>query len=112
MYKEIFEYIGVDKNFIPPNPNKAHYKGGMNRSKTLSKLRLKINEENIPFIPQMINLINVKGQASEVFFKKDKRGYPPMNPEVRKKLTEYFKPYNDELKKMYPRLDIEHWYKV
>jgi len=38
-----------------------------------------------------------------------KGGYRPMDKEIREELIEHFKPHNEELKKMFPELDIEHW---
>ncbi|RLF46358.1 MAG: hypothetical protein DRN29_05205 [Thermoplasmata archaeon] len=110
VYRRIFRFLGVDENFIPPNFDKKHYKGGVARSRMLSKLHKFIRYElELPTLAEAINLINIKGQMVEFLFGKEAKSYPPMNPDIRRKLIEFYKPYNEELKSMYPHLDIRHW---
>lgn len=112
VYQEAYKFIGVDPSFVPPNPHKAHYKGGAPRSHRMAKIRQVFQERNIPLVPNLINLFNIKGQLFQILFHREKRGYPPIGKEIKKKLTDHYRPHNEELKLLFPSLQIEHWNEV
>jgi len=92
--KKIFEFLGVNTNFTSPNWGSKHHKGKIPRIRELDKFKIKIR---IRLIRRFINYINLKD-------------YPPMKPQTKEYLTNYFKPYNKELEK-FLKINLSGWLK-
>jgi len=111
VYKKFFDFLGVDASFVPSNLYRIYMKGGIYRSDLLGKCRNKIEETNFPKqICSLIDIINVKGLLPDKLFGRGKKSYPPLSTNMREKLIDYFRPFNNELANMYPHLNIAHWY--
>ena len=93
--RKVFEFLEVDPNFTSPNWHVPHYVGKQPRIWRLQRLKAKIP---ISFVHGLIDRANLKP------------GYPPVGPQIRMKLIEYFKPYNKELEKFLGR-KLDNWYR-
>lgn len=93
--KEVFEFLGVNLEFKSPNWYTPHYIGESPRIWRLQQLKSKISS---PLLKKLIDWINLKP------------GYPPINPQTKKSLNEYFKPYNNELERFLGK-ELTDWYK-
>lgn len=91
----IFKFLNVNDNFVSPNWHIPVYTGKSPKIWMLQRLKRYIPFKVVHVVIDKINL---------------KQGYPPMNPQTRKKLIEYFKPYNKKLEKFLGR-ELSNWYK-
>lgn len=100
-YRKIFSFLGVDSSFVPENPQKKFLEGGQPRTLFLAKIAKILR---FGFYTKALH-----SKVVQINTKKTIPKYPPMNEDIKKKLYEYFKPYNEELKKVYPELNISDW---
>ena len=98
--KEILEFLEIDTSFDFGSLKKYNI-GGSPRSKILSKLYKNKIIQKIPYAADFINRgLNMK------------RGkYPSITNEFRKKLIDYYLPYNKSLEKL-TGLDVSNWNKI
>lgn len=92
--RKILKFLEVDENFEFEDLKEKHI-GGAPRSMFLAKLVGSKYIKKYPLIRDAIKKINSKK-------------IPPMKEETRKKLQEYFEPYNKELEK-FIGLDLSKW---
>lgn len=92
------EFLKVDTNFEFEDLKEKHV-GGVPRSMFLARLAGSKPIKNHRFLRDFIKRINTR-----------KGDIPPIKEETRKKLQEYFEPYNEELEK-FTGLDLIKWKK-
>ena len=94
--KMVLDFLGVDSHFKFVDLNEKHV-GGIPRSLFLTKLVRCEPIKRCGIVREAIKRLNTK------------RGkIPPMKPETRRKLGEYFEPFNKELEK-FTGLDLRKW---
>ena len=106
--KTLFEFLEVDSNFKSDLWYKKKSNVGKRpRIKEIQFLRGKLHEIATYHFPRLSIIIK------PLIYGIDRinltPGYPPMNPETRKLLVEYFKPYNKKLEKFLER-KLDGWY--
>ncbi|HEC92398.1 MAG TPA: hypothetical protein ENI51_05310 [Candidatus Atribacteria bacterium] len=96
--KKILEFLKVETDFSFKDLTEKHV-GGAPRSMFLARLAGNKYIKNHRLLRDLIKKINTK-----------KGAVPPMKGETRRKLQEYFEPYNKELEK-FTGLDLSKWEK-
>jgi len=97
--REVLSFLDVDETFEFGKLKKYNI-GGSPRSKMLSKLYKNKFIQKMPYVSDFINRgLNMK------------RGrYPPIDINLRKRLIDYYKPFNESLEKT-TGLDVTNWNK-
>lgn len=110
LLRDIFEFLGVDPNFIPPNLGIAYNVSGIPKSyfhQVFYNLTVRYNPLK-PLIkkvlPEQIQGVVLK-KLRKIFYTK-----PQMSPEIREKLKEIFKEDILKLQGLIGR-DLSHWLK-
>ncbi|MEF8873144.1 MAG: hypothetical protein V5A88_00565 [Candidatus Thermoplasmatota archaeon] len=111
--KELYRFLGVDPDFIPEE-NEKKDAGKRPRSLFLSRIAHSGN----PFLGELPQVrlnetnkgLQVMGGALRALINKVnwKTGYPNMEVDTRKKLNQYFEPYNKKLEKLLD-INVDHW---
>ena len=108
---EIFQGLGVDQTF-QPNFERRHNQSRIGRSQTYATLlaRLRAKDSKIKNLAKKILPSRLFGKLAvmAVEVNKSKTTFPPMDPDVRKYLKEYFGPFNRELEKQL-NIDLSAW---
>ena len=104
--QHIYASINLDSDFVPET-DIQYNKASIPHSESLAKFLSR--ENSIKNILKLILPEKIIYKAREIrYLNKKEFSPPPMNPETRARLIEYFKPYNKEVSKLIKR-DLSHW---
>lgn len=109
-YRRIFEFLGIDADFLPPG-----YKDRNNEARSYKSLWLEnLLVQSYRFLSRrgftkLVKRIVDSGIGEHVRrFNADDRSLPQLDPGSRDKLVEYYRPYNRELAAL-TGLNLSYW---
>ncbi len=111
--RDIFEWIGVRTDFIP-KVEVTHNRSGQARSLWLTRLISKLNRRDAPLsrlAKAILPYRTISGIRSFLFrLNRSSRTIPPISPEMKEFLHDYYRPHVQELERM-TGLDLAHAWK-